>query len=125
MAASLNILFAIVMLSLVGKGFCQCDLTNIKVSQVSTGKLIEGKAEYEVTVSNNCVCDQKSVTLNCVGFDTVEKVDPAIFRKVDGDDGHCILKNGEIFHQNDFVKFNYAWDTSFDLTPARSRIGCS
>ncbi|OVA17046.1 hypothetical protein BVC80_9041g54 [Macleaya cordata] len=123
MAVAINTLFAIVILSLVGKGFCQikeCSTADLKVSQTSTGKVIKGKPEYEVTVTNDCPCEQSNVTLTCEGFNTVEEVNPAIFNKQT-----CLVKNGKTFSGHESIKFKYAWDATTTLTVASSYVFCS
>ncbi|OVA17041.1 hypothetical protein BVC80_9041g47 [Macleaya cordata] len=120
MAASLNTLFAIVILSLLGKGFCQCELRNITVTQTDTGGAIHGKSEYKVTVTNNCICSQYDVKLNTEGFSTTLEADPLIFNKETG-----LVKNGEPLYPHESIKFNYAWDTRFSLNPVSSRVACS
>lgn len=103
-------------------GLCQCELTNLKVSQNPTGVKIQDAPEYEVTVLNDCICSQLQVKLNCAGFDTTEQVNPEILSK-DGD--LCLLNNGQPIYGQASFKFKYAWTSSFALTPSSSQISCS
>ncbi|MCL7042404.1 hypothetical protein MKW94_003999 [Papaver nudicaule] len=93
-------------------GSCQCEWSNIKISQSPTPFQIHGKPEYE-----------SDVMINCPEFDNTESVDPSIYEQTGGD--LCRLKNGEAVFQNDTIKFKYAWDTPFAQTPSSSRISCS
>ncbi|OAY77023.1 Pentatricopeptide repeat-containing protein [Ananas comosus] len=102
--------------SLKALSFAQCTLSNIIVSQSKTGKIVEGKPEYEVVVSNNCICSQSEVRVDCKGFSTVEDVDPNVFRQ-DGDD-RCTVHNGLPVFEDDPIKFNYAWENPYPLKPA-------
>ncbi|KAI3852439.1 hypothetical protein MKX03_009402 [Papaver bracteatum] len=105
MAAALNaFVVALVVLSLVCgvlrflilfcwmTGFCQCELSNIKISQTPTGVAIHGQPEYEVSVTNDCICTHLDVVINCPGFHSVEGVSPSIFETTGGD--LCTLKSG-------------------------------
>ncbi|CAL9762302.1 unnamed protein product, partial [Musa acuminata subsp. burmannicoides] len=47
----------------------------VLVSQSSTGKTANGKPEFEVVISNRCICSRSSLKLSCPGFNTVEAVD--------------------------------------------------
>ncbi|KAF5190933.1 hypothetical protein FRX31_019479 [Thalictrum thalictroides] len=107
-----------------GSGLCdECANTytfkDILVSQVPTGKQIEGKTEYKVTLKNPCICTQLSITLSCPGFNTVEAIDPTILTH-DGDT--CGV---EYIHRFEQVEFTYAWDTAITFTPVSSQIACS
>ncbi|ONK77858.1 hypothetical protein A4U43_C02F11520 [Asparagus officinalis] len=102
--------------------FGECNISSIKLSQSSTGVLVQGKIEYEVTLSNDCICSQSSLYVSCDGFKTTEPVDPNVF-KVEG--SRCIINNGLPVFQDNPVKFKYAWDHQFDLRPVQSQVNCS
>ncbi|KAI3961625.1 hypothetical protein MKW92_043323 [Papaver armeniacum] len=121
MAAALNAFAsAIVVLSLVCGGFCECELSNIKISQTPTGVWIHGQSEYEVSITNDCICTQLDVVVNCPGF---QGVSPSIFEPTGGD--LCTLKSGGPVFYKDVIKFKYASEHSIALTPSSSRISCS
>ncbi|XP_026384782.1 uncharacterized protein LOC113280333 [Papaver somniferum] len=117
MAASLNAFAATTI------GFCECELSSIKISQTPTGVAIHGKPEYEVSITNDCICTQLDVVINCPGFHSVEGVRPSIFEPTGAD--LCTLKSGGPVFYNDVIKFKYASDHSIALTPSSSRISCS
>ncbi|MCL7044287.1 hypothetical protein MKW94_016282 [Papaver nudicaule] len=63
MAASLkNFAAAIFILSLILGGSCQCELSNIKISQSPKPFQIHGKPEYKVSIT--CICPQSDVMIN-------------------------------------------------------------
>ncbi|CAK9155216.1 unnamed protein product, partial [Ilex paraguariensis] len=53
----------------------------VTVNQVATGKRIQDKPEWNVTIANPEICTLLAVKLSCPGFQTVEKVDPLILSK--------------------------------------------
>ncbi|KAI3921624.1 hypothetical protein MKW92_035114 [Papaver armeniacum] len=125
MAAALNIFAAVVViLSLIGGGFCQCDLSNIVIKQRLTGFQIHGQTEYEVSIINDCICPQSDVVINCPGFTTSTlNVNPSILEPTSGD--LCSLNSGEPVRRGDIIKFKYATDPRCAFTPSSSRISCS
>ncbi|EOX99058.1 hypothetical protein QUC31_014836 [Theobroma cacao] len=122
MAAILNCVCALVFLSLVGQGYCQCSLGNISVSQTKTGTTVQNKPEWQVTISNNCACTQSELKLNCNGFQTVEEVDSSVMTQTGGE---CLINNGQPVAPFSNLSFKYAWDTSFPLNPLSSQVNCS
>lgn len=102
--------------------FSECTLSNIILTQTNTGKQVNGKPEYEVSVSNNCNCRQDFVRVYCPAWNTVEEVDPLIFGMI-GED-ICEVKNGGFISQNESVKFKYASDTQNTLVVDSSKIQC-
>ncbi|XP_010244925.1 PREDICTED: TPD1 protein homolog 1A-like [Nelumbo nucifera] len=122
MAAALKFFYAILILGILGKGCCHCDINSIVISQHQTEHVVNGKPEFEVEVKNNCICTQENVRFSCVGFSSIEEVDPSIFRK---EGNTCLLNNGEYFYGFTTIQFKYAWDTHFDLKPIDSVIACS
>ncbi|KAM1629048.1 hypothetical protein ACFX14_017213 [Malus domestica] len=50
-------------------------------SHLQRGRVVGGKPEWNVVVTNNCKCDRRSIILNCKGFQSAELADPSIFLK--------------------------------------------
>ncbi|WVZ16435.1 hypothetical protein V8G54_009607 [Vigna mungo] len=115
-----KILIATILLALVSQGYSQCSLSDIHVDQKGTGRKVNGKPEWTVTITNRCACVQTNVQLNCKGFQTVEAVDPQ-FLKVSGD--VCLVNSGKPLF-NGAIVFGYASDTQFPLNPISSNINC-
>ncbi|XP_043720748.1 TPD1 protein homolog 1-like [Telopea speciosissima] len=120
--AALRTLFCATLILLLAKGSVQCTLDDIDISQDETGKQVEGKPEYKVTVNNECECTHWNLTLSCPGFNTVEKVDPLILRP--NGSGSCLLKNGTAFYGFASLSFTYAWETPTSFTPESSNNTC-
>ncbi|CAK7329553.1 unnamed protein product [Dovyalis caffra] len=108
---------ATLLLCLATEGLCACSLNNINIGTVRSGRQISGKPEWNVTVVNNCQCAQSQIKLSCMGFQTVENIDPSILVK-QGD--ACLLINGNSLEKSASVKFSYAWDPPFLLLPLGS-----
>ncbi|KAG4983730.1 hypothetical protein JHK87_028479 [Glycine soja] len=117
------VLKALAIFLIIAKAYGQCTLSKLEVHQYDTGKLVQGKHEYAVSISNKCseLCVHRNVKLNCKGFQTVERVDPSIL-KVSGD--VCFVKNGLPITSDAPVNFGYAWSNSFNLKPISSDIHC-
>lgn len=98
-----------------------CTVSNVHISQSKTGQIISGKPEFEVTISNNCICTQTNVKVQCTGFSSVEQVDPADFSKID--DQYCLVNKP--ITQSSPVSFKYASDAMYNLTPVDSNVSCS
>ncbi|KAJ0090012.1 hypothetical protein Patl1_12505 [Pistacia atlantica] len=122
MATILNFLSAIIFLSFISRGYCQCVVQNVTVNQSQTGSQVQNKPEWKVTISNPCRCTVLDLTLSCTGFQTVEKIDPSVLSK-SGD--NCLINNGNPIVGLSTFSFNYAWDSSFSLTPVSAQIACS
>ncbi|XP_057423199.1 protein TAPETUM DETERMINANT 1-like [Lotus japonicus] len=106
---------------LVTKGSCEvCNLNNITIGTIRTGRVIQGKSEWKVIVVNNCSCAQSHIRLSCQGFQSVENVSPSIFSK-SGDS--CLLINGNLLKAKGTITFTYAWDPPFLMFPLSSIIG--
>ncbi|KAL5559755.1 hypothetical protein UlMin_035966 [Ulmus minor] len=123
MAAFMKFIFVTLLINLVIRGSCQCTKHNLRISQTDTGSFVAGKPEWMVTISNNCVCSQSNVVLDCKDFQTVEKIDPSILSI---HNGQCLVVNYglPIFESKDFT-FKYAWDTSFPIDIVSSQVNCS
>lgn len=96
-------------------------MSNLVIGTIRSGREIQGKAEWNVIVENHCNCAQSNITLNCRGFQSVERVEPSIF-SVSGD--RCLVNNGNSLVGFGSVKFSYAWDPPFILMPNSSVVRC-
>ncbi|MED6111511.1 hypothetical protein PIB30_052952 [Stylosanthes scabra] len=122
-ATTFNCFLPLVLLILIVKGSCDCSLNNINIGTTRSGKEIQGKPEWNVSVINNCSCAQSQIQLACQGFQSAESVDPSIL-SVKSDT--CLLINGKPLQGFDSVVFSYAWDPPFLLLPKSSVLGtCS
>ncbi|XP_057983620.1 uncharacterized protein LOC131168307 [Malania oleifera] len=99
-----------------------CGLSDIKISQTRTGKVVEGKPQWNVVVSNNCNCAQAKLLVSCLGFSSVQKVDATKFRQVSKNT--CIVNNGASIVQGKPISFTFAFLTPVDLKPLRSQMLC-
>ncbi|KAK1323269.1 hypothetical protein QJS10_CPA02g00790 [Acorus calamus] len=99
-----------------------CGPSDIVVSQSRTGRLIEGQAEYAVSVTNQCVCAQSNVVLRCDGLNSAEAVDPKIIRPLDGQ--NCIVNDGGAIAPQATILFNYAWKAPVDYSFVNSQPTC-
>uniref|UniRef100_A0A803MHH4 Uncharacterized protein n=1 Tax=Chenopodium quinoa TaxID=63459 RepID=A0A803MHH4_CHEQI len=123
MAASLRIFSVVLIVFLMcQQGYSyKCGLKNIKVTTKRTGTTIEGQPQYAVTVTNNCPCAQSRVYLRCLGFSSVQPINPGVF-KVKGDS--CLINNGRPIARGKSVSFKYSFLQPTDLVPQRSEITC-
>ncbi|XP_004301841.1 PREDICTED: uncharacterized protein LOC101293891 [Fragaria vesca subsp. vesca] len=58
-----------------------CTVDNLKITQSKTGKSVQGQPEWNVTITNDCICDQVNIEINSPGFQSVENIDPSILGK--------------------------------------------
>ncbi|GMN45469.1 hypothetical protein TIFTF001_014661 [Ficus carica] len=107
---------------IVGGNGDQCSIEDIKIEQSPTGAKVESKAEWSVVIKNECVCSQANIQLDCIGFQTVKKVDPSIL-SVNGD--HCLVNNGLPVYGFKSISFTYAWEAPFPFDTSSSQIACS
>ncbi|KAL2326545.1 hypothetical protein Fmac_025603 [Flemingia macrophylla] len=119
MAATFTYLTSLLLLTLIIKGSCECSLNNINIGTTRSGREIQGKPEWNVTVINNCSCEQSHIKLSCKGFQSAEIIDPSIL-SVEGDS--CLLIKGSPMKGFKAVNFSYAWDPPFLLLPTSSVI---
>ncbi|MCE5166750.1 hypothetical protein HAX54_025736 [Datura stramonium] len=122
MTTMVNLSLTLFLIILLSKGVGGCDLNNITIGTIRSGKEIKGKPEWNVIVVNNCDCPMQKMLLSCNGFQTTEAVDPSIF-KPEGDNT-CSIKNGNSIPPKDTVKFSYAWDPPFLLRPTSVVTSC-
>ncbi|RDX62588.1 hypothetical protein CR513_59063, partial [Mucuna pruriens] len=101
----------------------KCFLSDLSVNQIQTGVKVQGKPEWNVTITNKCSCVQNNVILNCTGFQSTETIDPTILT-VSLSSGFCLVTPGQSIYTEP-VKFKYAWDHQFSLNPISSEIACS
>ncbi|CAK9175739.1 unnamed protein product [Ilex paraguariensis] len=94
----------------------------VTVNQVATGKRIQDKPEWNVTIANPQTCTLWAVKLSCPGFQTVEKVDPLILSK-SGD--ICTINNDLPIYGYTSINFTYAWDHIFPMKQVSSKVACS
>ncbi|KAF7146501.1 hypothetical protein RHSIM_Rhsim04G0092100 [Rhododendron simsii] len=98
-------------------GLCQdCALSDLRLSQNATGKVIQGKTERIVLFENKCKCAIQYVELNCKGFQTVEKIDQSVLLGPTGD-GRCLFLNkNQVIKPNNVARFAYAFDPQFNFS---------
>ncbi|ONK77859.1 uncharacterized protein A4U43_C02F11530 [Asparagus officinalis] len=90
-----------------------CKPSEIIVNQSKTGRVIEQKPEFQVTVTNKCSCPQFNVVVKCFGLSSIEPVDSNVIKKID--DVRCVLNNGKPIAPGLNVEFKYAWATPQDF----------
>ncbi|KGN48771.1 uncharacterized protein At1g05835-like [Cucumis sativus] len=117
-----KLLAALLVLSLISTGNCQCFLNNIKISQSMTGFQIHGMTEWKVTITNNCICSQSDLKLDCKGFATTLSIDPSILAISDSE---CLVNNGQPIFNSRPITFKYAQSPKFNFKPLSSQISCS
>ncbi|KAK7395341.1 hypothetical protein VNO78_15893 [Psophocarpus tetragonolobus] len=113
-----KILSMVIFLVLVSQASSQCPLSSISVSQFKTGAKVEGQTQWSVTVTNKCRCVQAAVTLDCTGFENIERTDPELMR-VSGN--NCIVNMGRPISQVP-LKFKYVWNQQLPLKPVSAKI---
>ncbi|KAL8243170.1 hypothetical protein R6Q59_009428 [Mikania micrantha] len=117
-----RLLLAILLSSLLFKGFCQCELKDITIGTERTSRQIQGKQEWNVSFINTCKCSQKALVVSCDGFQTVEKVDPNVFEPTANN--NCTVNGGRPIAPFSTVSFLYAWDPPFIFVPVSSQVVC-
>ncbi|XP_062182091.1 uncharacterized protein LOC133886391 [Phragmites australis] len=96
-----------------------CQLSDIKVSQEKTRKVVEGQPEYRVTIENLCPCPQAYVNVHCNGLPSVEPIDSS---KIKVEDELCMVAS-EMFKGSP-VTFTYAWKTPQDFAVVSAEPQC-
>ncbi|KAK9936846.1 hypothetical protein M0R45_013668 [Rubus argutus] len=106
--------------SLILGGECDdCSSQKLHLVQSKTGKLVEDKPEWRVTITKTCTCSQLAIQLGCNGFQTVEDFDPSMM----GPFGTvCYLHSGNVIPGHQSFNFTYAWDTFFPFKPIFSQV---
>ncbi|RWV88020.1 hypothetical protein GW17_00049930 [Ensete ventricosum] len=99
----------------------RCELSSIQVQQTNTGKKVGFDPVFEVEVRNQCRCTVRSVFLQSEGFASSMMVDPKLFRR---EGASYLVNDGKGIPSSDSVKFCYAWDRAFTMSPASFQLGC-
>ncbi|XP_020580819.1 uncharacterized protein LOC110024956 [Phalaenopsis equestris] len=115
-------ILAALFLAISGARSAPCRSSDISVHQSRTGRIVEGKPEYEVHVSNLCHCLQSRVVVRCYGLSSVEAVDPRSIKPLDEE--RCLVGGGGAGAPGALVRFKYAWLTPQDFPLVASKIHC-
>ncbi|KAL8496932.1 hypothetical protein ACS0TY_020571 [Phlomoides rotata] len=99
----------------------KCGLNDFVIGTVKSGNTRAGATEWNVEIVNTCNCAQSNIVVSCPGFQTVEPLNPSIFKK-NGD--LCVVNQGRPIPPKGSVKFSYAWDPPFVLKPFSTRSLC-
>ncbi|KAI0513573.1 TPD1 protein homolog 1-like [Dendrobium catenatum] len=113
---------ATISLAIAGARSASCRSSDIVVHQTRTGRIVEGKPEYEVNLSNLCHCQQSRVVVRCYGLSSVEAVDPRSIKPLDEE--RCLVGGGRPIAPGALVRFKYAWLTPQDFPLVASKILC-
>ncbi|KAF8643314.1 hypothetical protein HU200_066907 [Digitaria exilis] len=100
----------------------KCTASSVTVEQANTGEKAGYDPVFEVTVRNGCGCAVRGVYLRSEGFSSSVAVDPRLFRR-DGRD--YLIGDGRRIEAASAVRFRYAWDRAFRMTPAAVHDDCS
>ncbi|KAG7018068.1 hypothetical protein SDJN02_19934, partial [Cucurbita argyrosperma subsp. argyrosperma] len=122
MAIFLKFLTPLLFLSLLWTGNCQCESNNIQINQRRTGFQIYGMTQWKVTISNNCICSQSNVKLDCRGFQIFESIDPSILAIFDTE---CLVNDGRPIFNFNPINYTYARDPKFKFDLISSQVACS
>ncbi|ONK58544.1 uncharacterized protein A4U43_C09F14160 [Asparagus officinalis] len=99
----------------------RCDFSSIEIGITNTGKMFRYDSVFEVEIKNNCRCTLINVFLNSEGFASTTNVDPNMFRR--DRDGY-LVNDGKGILSSQSVKFQYAWDRAFKMTPLNFQVAC-
>ncbi|ONK58542.1 uncharacterized protein A4U43_C09F14140 [Asparagus officinalis] len=99
----------------------RCDISSIEIGITNTGTKFRYDSVFEVEVKNNCGCTLINVFLNSEGFASTTNVDPDMFRR--DRDGY-LVNDGKGIASSHSVKFQYAWDRAFKMTPLAFQAAC-
>ncbi|KAL6212036.1 hypothetical protein ACLB2K_017259 [Fragaria x ananassa] len=109
----------IALFSLISQGLCiTCTNNDIKIETTKSGKVVQGKPEWNVVVTNSCKCAQFNIKVTCKAFQTVEPVSSDILSQQDIIT-YLLIKGAQL-SSGATVKFSYAWDFAFRINPASS-----
>jgi hypothetical protein len=100
----------------------ECSLSDIKIRHYITHDYAHGMPVWKLNITNNCVCTQSQVKLNCTGFQTYFEDDPAI---LNAHENECLVKKGAPIHSHESLIFRYAWEPKFTFHPISSKSQCS
>ncbi|XP_010929580.1 uncharacterized protein [Elaeis guineensis] len=122
MAAAVKLLFVVLSLCIFVTGRSQnCNLSTVQVQQTNTGGKKGYDPIFEVEVKNICQCELMKVFLRSEGFASSMPVDPKLFRQET--DGY-LVNDGKGIPSLMSVKFPYAWDRAFKMTPSALEVSC-
>ncbi|KAF7071023.1 hypothetical protein CFC21_076444 [Triticum aestivum] len=94
-----------------------CQLEDIRVSSVLTGRLVRNVPEYSVTVENTCSCPQGAVVMYCnLGEVNAVIPDTTKLRLLSRKQGHCLINSGWLIFKDKPITFTYAAKTQLDFT---------
>ncbi|KAJ8478665.1 hypothetical protein OPV22_022392 [Ensete ventricosum] len=122
MAAFLKLLSAALLLHLLATVASQrCDLSSVQVQQTNTGRKVGYDPVFQVEVKNLCRCTITNVFLRSEGFASSAAVDPKLFRR---EGAGYLVNDGKGIPSSLSVKFRYAWDRAFRMSPASLQVNC-
>ena len=87
----------------------------------NTGRKSGYDPVFEVEVKNTCRCALTNVFLHSEGFASAMNVDPKLFRREGAD---YLVNDGKGIPSSVSVKFQYAWDHAFRMTPSAFQVSC-
>ncbi|KAL4650830.1 hypothetical protein ACB092_01G115600 [Castanea dentata] len=122
MAMVTKYFIAILIISLISKGYCQCPFQHISIQQSETGVVMQEKPVWNVAINNNNRCTISSLKLDCAGFRTVKSVDPSIL-SVSG--AVCLVNGGAPISGFSKLNFTYSWAPPFPFKPLDCLISCT
>ncbi|CAN6231281.1 unnamed protein product [Urochloa humidicola] len=99
-----------------------CHVSDIHISQVETGKIVEGQPQFQVTIENRCSCAQAEVIVRCFGLPSVGTVDKTKIHLLNGD--LCSVANGGPVSKGSPVIFTYAEKTPQDFPVVSAKPRC-
>lgn len=102
----------------------RCGPSSIEVAQTNTGEKAGSQSDpvFEVTVRNRCKCGVKGVYLHAMGFASSVPVQPKLFRR---EGTGYLVGDGRRIASHDEVRFHYAWDRAFRMSPVIVQDACS
>ncbi|XP_048573978.1 uncharacterized protein LOC125554470 [Triticum urartu] len=94
-----------------------CELEDIRVSSVLTGRRVLNVPQHEVTVENLCSCPQSGVVMSCnLGEVKAVILDTTKIRLLNREDGLCLINSGWPIFNGKPITFTYAAKTPLDFT---------
>ncbi|WOL01734.1 hypothetical protein Cni_G10451 [Canna indica] len=116
-----SLIFLLLFFSATGAKSQRCDLSSIRVQQTNTGKKAGYDPVFEVEVKNLCRCAVSRIFLRSEGFASSTSVDPKLFRR---EGRGYLVADGKGIPSSLSVKFRYAWDRAFKMSPASLQVNC-
>ncbi|KAM3293780.1 hypothetical protein ACQJBY_036984 [Aegilops geniculata] len=118
-ACTLVLLFAAALLHTghAGGDPVPCELEDIRVSSVLTGRRVLNVPQHEVTVENLCSCPQSGVVMSCnLGEVKAVILDTTKIRLLNREEGLCLINSGWPIFNGKPITFTYAAKTPLDFT---------